>query len=157
VAVPLATGELIMAFKMKESDSVNELNFIGAGTYLEGNIETKGSLRIDGKVKGIVKSGDTLTVGSSGEIVGEVYVKNAIVGGRIEGNVSIEQKLVLESTSSLSGNLRASKLIIDEGAYFSGKSQMGATQKAKETTPKGTDENPKLFSSEGVASGASQK
>lgn len=147
-----------MAFKMKDSDSGNELNFIGAGTYLEGNIETKGSLRIDGKVKGIVKSGDTLTVGSAGEIVGEVHVKNAIVGGKIEGNVYSEQKLVLESTSSLTGNLRASKLIIDEGAYFSGKSQMGATtQKIKETSQKGTDENPKLFSSEGVASGASQK
>jgi cytoskeletal protein CcmA (bactofilin family) len=158
MAVVLNTGEVNMAFKAKDTDSGNELNFIGAGTYLEGNIETKGSLRIDGKVKGIVKSGDTLTVGSSGEIVGEVHVKNAIVGGRIEGNVNIEQKLVLESTSSLSGNLRASKLIIDEGAFFSGKSQMGnSSQKMKEMPLKGTDENPKLFSSEGVASGATQK
>ena len=65
-----------MAFKMKDAHDSNELNFIGAGTYVEGNIETKGSLRIDGKVKGIVKSGDTLTVGSSGEIIGEVHVKN---------------------------------------------------------------------------------
>ena len=151
-----------MALKIKDSYSdSNELNFIGAGTYLEGNIETKGSLRIDGKVKGTVKSGDTLTVGVSGEIIGEIYVKNAIVGGRIEGNVHIEQKLVLESTSSLTGNLRTSKLIIDEGAFFSGKSQMGAGQNVKEVAPKETNkeirENPKLFSSEGAASGASQK
>lgn len=149
-----------MGLKIKDSHSdSNELNFIGAGTYLEGNIETKGSLRIDGKVKGTVKSGDTLTVGSSGEIIGEVYVKNAIVGGKIEGNVNIEQKLVLESTSSLSGNLRTSKLIIDEGAFFSGKSQMGSGHNvrgiASKETPK--EENPKLFSSEGAASGASQK
>ena len=147
-----------MAFKAKEYNGENELNFIGAGTYVEGNIETKGSLRIDGRVKGIVKSGDTLTVGTSGEIVGEVHVKNAIVGGKIDGDVTIEQKLVLESTSSLNGNLRASKLIIDEGAYFSGKSHMGNTaQKTKETQLKEANENPKLFSSEGVASGASQK
>jgi cytoskeletal protein CcmA (bactofilin family) len=151
-----------MAFKMKDvQGGSNELNFIGAGTYVEGNIETKGSLRIDGKVKGIVKSGDTLTVGSGGEIIGEVHVKNAIIGGKIEGDVNIEQKLVLESTSSLSGNIRANKLIIDEGAFFTGKSQMGTNQNMKSITskepPKETEENPKLFSSEGAASGASQK
>jgi cytoskeletal protein CcmA (bactofilin family) len=151
-----------MALKIKDSQSnSNELNFIGAGTYLEGNIETKGSLRIDGKVKGTVKSGDTLTVGSGGEIIGEVYVKNAIVGGRIEGNVHIEQKLVLESTSSLSGNLKTSKLIIDEGAFFTGKSQMGSGHNVRGLTSKESnkdiEENSKLFSSEGAASGASQK
>jgi len=147
-----------MALKPKSTNNeTHELNFIGAGTYLEGNIETKGSLRIDGKVKGTVKSGDTLTVGSSGEIVGEVYVKNAVVGGRIEGNVNIEQKLVLESTSSLSGNLRTSKLIIDEGAFFSGKSQMGTAQKAKEASSEKTEEKSDLFSSEEAPSGAAQK
>lgn len=146
---------------MKDAHDSNELNFIGAGTYVEGNIETKGSLRIDGKVKGIVKSGDTLTVGSSGEIIGEVHVKNAIIGGKIEGDVNIEQKLVLESTSSLSGNIRANRLIIDEGAFFTGKSQMGTGQNLKgitsKETPKETEENPKLFSSGGAASGAAQK
>lgn len=147
-----------MAFKAKDSDNeTHELNFIGAGTYLEGNIETKGSLRVDGKVKGIVRSGDTLTVGSSGEIVGEVYVKNAIVGGKIEGNVHIEQKLVLESTSSLTGNLKTSKLIIDEGAFFSGKSQMGAVQKMKELISKESDEKTASFSSEGATGEAAQK
>lgn len=147
-----------MALKPKSTNNeTHELNFIGAGTYLEGNIETKGSLRIDGKVKGTVKSGDTLTVGSSGEIVGEVYVKNAVVGGRIEGNVNIEQKLVLEATSSLSGNLRTSKLIIDEGAFFSGKSQMGTTQKAKDVASERAEEKSDLFSSEEAAGGAEQK
>lgn len=147
-----------MALKPKSTNNeTHELNFIGAGTYLEGNIETKGSLRIDGKVKGTVKSGDTLTVGSSGEIVGEVYVKNAVVGGRIEGNVNIEQKLVLESTSSLSGNLRTSKLIIDEGAFFSGKSQMGSQQKVKDAPPEKAEEKSDLFSSEEAPGGAGQK
>ncbi len=147
-----------MVFKVKDSSNESsELNFIGSGTYLEGNIETKGSLRIDGKVKGIVKSGDTLTVGSTGEIIGEVYVKNAIVGGKIEGNVNIEQKLVLESTSSLTGNLKTNKLIIDEGAFFSGKSQMGTVSKMKEITSKETDDKPKSFSSEGATSEAAQK
>jgi cytoskeletal protein CcmA (bactofilin family) len=147
-----------MAFKGTDSNrESNELNFIGSGTYLEGNIDTKGSLRIDGRVKGIVKSGDTLTIGASGEVIGEVYVKNAIVGGKIEGNIHIEQKLVLESTSSLTGNLKTNKLIIDEGAFFSGKSQMVSGSKMKETTSKESEEKSKSLFSEGATSEAEQK
>ena len=125
-----------MTLKTKSTNNQShELNFIGGGTFLEGSIETRGSLRIDGKVKGIVKSGDTLTVGTDGEIIGEVHVKNAIIGGRIEGDVFVEEKLILEATSYLNGNVKTSKLIIDEGAFFSGKSQMGKNSEGKEKVP----------------------
>lgn len=144
-----------MSLKAKSTNGQsNELNFIGSGTYLEGSIETTGSLRIDGKVKGTVKSGDTLTVGNGGEIIGEIQVKNAIVGGRIEGDVVVEEKLILESTSYLNGNLKANKLIIDEGAFFSGKSQMGkgGSDSAKSVSISG--EPKKTFAAGEVASGA---
>jgi len=121
-----------MGIKMKNSTPAsNELNFIGAGTVIEGNFETKGSLRVDGRIKGIVKSGDTVTIGTTGEIEGEVYARNAIIGGRVIGDLTIEEKLVLESTSSINGNLKATKLIIDEGAIFNGKSEMSQHQMEK--------------------------
>jgi cytoskeletal protein CcmA (bactofilin family) len=126
-----------MAIKSREESSefksANELNFIGTGTYLEGSIEAKGSMRIDGKVKGAVKAGDTLTVGAKGEISGEVHARTAIVGGRIEGDIRVEEKLVLEANSILVGNLKAKKLVIDDGAVFQGKSDMGATKSSKQT------------------------
>ena len=115
-----------MALKVKPANSVsNELNFIGTGTTLEGLIETNGSLRIDGKIKGTVKSNDSVTIGSGGEVLGDVFARNVILGGKVEGNVVVEEKLILESTSILIGNIRAAKLIIDEGALFNGKSEMG--------------------------------
>ena len=82
-----------MAFqKMKGNETPqNQLNFITAGTYLEGTIETKGSLRIDGKVKGIIRAADDVSVGRNGEIVGELYAKTAKIAGKVEGNVYIEQ------------------------------------------------------------------
>jgi len=124
-----------MALKTKEPDdsykSTNELNFIGAGTYVEGTVETKGSLRIDGRVKGAVKAGDTLTIGSKGEISGEVHARMAVVGGKIEGDIRVDEKLVLEANSTLVGNLKAKKLVIDEGALFQGKSDMGAPKTIK--------------------------
>lgn len=127
-----------MALKVKQTETLqNELNIINAGTYLEGTIETKGSVQINGKVKGMVKAADEVRVGRSGEIVGEVYAKSARVAGKIEGDVYIEQKLTLEETSSLNGNLTAAKLIIDEGAFFNGKSDMGANRNLGNNGKKG--------------------
>lgn len=126
-----------MALKLKDAPvggrSSNELNFLGEGTYVEGTVETKGSLRIDGRVKGAIKTADTLTVGSNGVVSGEVHARVAVVGGRVEGNIQVDDKLVLEANSTLVGNLKAKKLIIDEGAVFQGKSDMGVSGEASRT------------------------
>ena len=122
-----------MALKDNSSSSSTELNFLGGGTVVEGTIRTDNSVRVDGKLKGKLICKNTLTVGINGEIDGEVQAKNAIVGGKIKGKVSIAEKLVLESKSVLIGELKASKLIIDEGAVFDGTSDMG--NKKEEVEP----------------------
>ena len=120
-----------MGSKNNSSSSSTELNFLGGGTTVDGTIKTNNSVRIDGKLKGKLICKNTLTVGLNGEIDGEVQAKNAIVGGKIKGKVSIEEKLVLESKSVLIGELKASKLIIDEGAVFDGTSDMGSHEETK--------------------------
>jgi cytoskeletal protein CcmA (bactofilin family) len=124
-----------MSLKAKSEESnykmTNELNLIGVGTFVEGTVETKGSLRIDGRVKGAVKTGETLTIGGKGEVSGEIQARMAVVGGKIEGDIRVEEKLVLEANSVLIGNLKAKKLVIDEGALFQGKSDMGAAKGGK--------------------------
>ncbi len=122
-----------MAIKESSSSTSTELNFLGGGTVVEGTIRTDNSVRVDGKLKGKLICKNTLTIGLNGEIDGEVQAKNAIVGGKIKGKVSIAEKLVLESKSVLIGELKASKLIIDEGAVFDGTSDMG--NKKDETQP----------------------
>ncbi len=115
-----------MALKDNASESSStELNFFGGGTVVEGTIRSSNSVRIDGKIKGKLICKNTLTVGVNGVIEGEVEAKNAIVGGKINGKVKVTEKLVLESKSILIGDLKASKLLIDEGAVFEGTSDMG--------------------------------
>ena len=115
-----------MAIKSGSSEGVSaELNFIGKGTVVEGNVSTESSIRVDGRIKGSLTCKNTLTVGENGEIEGDVKATNAIIGGRIKGKVIVQEKLVLESKSSLNGELKAKKLIIDEGATFDGMSNMG--------------------------------
>jgi cytoskeletal protein CcmA (bactofilin family) len=110
--------------KSNTESGLNELNILNAGTYLEGTLETKGSVQINGKLKGVIKAGDEVRIGRTGEIIGEIYAKNARVAGKVEGNMFIEERLTLEESSSLNGNLTAGKLIIDEGAFFNGHADM---------------------------------
>jgi cytoskeletal protein CcmA (bactofilin family) len=114
--------------KIKEnvpSISSTELNFLGSGTYVEGIIKTESSVRVDGTIKGKLVCKNTLTVGINGQIEGDIEAKNAIIGGKINGKIKVAEKLVLESKSALMGEIKASKLIIDEGAIFEGTSKMG--------------------------------
>jgi len=124
-----------MALKGSSASNATELNFIGKGTHIDGNIKTASSIRIDGSIKGTLICKNTVTIGENGAIEGDVEAINAIVGGRVQGRVIVSEKLVLEAKSSLTGELKAKKLIIDEGAVFEGTSSMGATSTEAHTVP----------------------
>lgn len=125
-----------MALKSGSSEGKStELNFIGNGTSLVGDLVTNSSIRVDGKIKGTLKCEHTLTVGESGEVNGTVEAKNAVIGGKIQGKVVVREKLVLEAKSRLVGELKAKKLIIDEGAVFDGASDMGVSTPAEQSKP----------------------
>jgi len=111
----------------KNNDSEGAMNtIIGKGTKVEGKMEVASSVRIDGSFKGELKAIDTLIVGSTGELSDvTVNVKNAIIGGRIKGNVTASSKVTLESSSRLEGDLTAKLLIIEEGALFTGNCKSG--------------------------------
>jgi cytoskeletal protein CcmA (bactofilin family) len=102
----------------------NDLNLVGAGTVFEGKIRTPGSLRIDGKVIGDVTVSQNIHVGNTGETEGTIAGKNVTIGGKVTGIITAQEKLVLESKAVIKGDIRATKLVIDEGATFDGKCVM---------------------------------
>ncbi|MBW7886852.1 MAG: polymer-forming cytoskeletal protein [Bacteroidetes bacterium] len=109
---------------MAEKTFVKDLNLIGAGTTVEGKIRTQGSLRLDGKMTGEIHAAENLAIGATGEIEGMINGKNITVGGKVKGNISAVEKLVLEGKSVVKGDMRAARLVIDEGATFDGKISM---------------------------------
>lgn len=118
---------------MSKTDLVKELNMIAAGTTVEGKIRTQGSVRVDGKIIGEISASESLAVGTSGEIEGNISAKNITIGGKIRGSVNIVEKAVLEGKSVVKGDLRAARLIIDEGAIFDGKVSMSDKAQSFET------------------------
>ena len=111
----------------KYNDPEGAMNtIIGKGTQVEGNMKVVQSLRIDGSFKGSINASETLIVGASGELTDvKVNVKNAIIGGKIKGNITASNKVTLESSSRLEGDLTAKLLVIEEGSLFTGNCQSG--------------------------------
>lgn len=110
------------------SDS-GALNIVGAGTSIEGDIISSGDIRIDGSLKGTVKTRGKLVVGPSGNVEGEVYCQNADISGSIRGKVNVTELLSLKGTAKLSGEISTGKLSIEPGADFSGSCSMGGVVK----------------------------
>ena len=126
---------------MKNLEKPGELNTIlGKGAFFEGVISVEHSLRVDGRVKGDIKTSDTLVVGKEGDIQGNVKAKNLVVGGKLSGIIDIDGKTVLESRSEFHGEMKTRKLVIDEGATFDGKcSMLGDEKKGIDVLKKNDD------------------
>jgi cytoskeletal protein CcmA (bactofilin family) len=105
-------------------DPVKEMNIIGTGTVVEGKIRSQGNVRVDGKLIGEVTASESLSVGVTGEIEGNVTAKNVTVGGKVRGTISATEKIVFEGKSVVRGDIRATRLIVDEGSIFDGRVSM---------------------------------
>jgi cytoskeletal protein CcmA (bactofilin family) len=111
-----------------------ELSLIGTGTVVQGKVMTEGSIRIDGTMVGDVVAKANAAIGSSGILEGNLSAKNISLAGRVKGTVTASEKLILESRSVLRGDIRASKLVVDEGAMFDGQCSM-STEGGEEVKP----------------------
>ncbi|MFP4520511.1 MAG: polymer-forming cytoskeletal protein [Fibrobacterota bacterium] len=104
--------------------SGNLLTMIGAGAKFDGSIEADHDIRIDGFVKGSVKSSGELTIGSEGCVQADVEVKSAKISGEVNGNLHVSEMVELEEKASLVGDIKTKNLIINEGAVFHGNCKM---------------------------------
>ncbi len=107
----------------------NSSNTIGKGTVLEGNIETYGNIRIEGKVIGNVKSKSKVALGNSSNIQGNITAQNADIEGEVKGKIEISELLVLKATAIINGDIVTGKLVVEPGAVFNGSCKMGAAVK----------------------------
>lgn len=102
----------------------NNLNIIGFGSEIKGEVNTNGDIRIDGTVNGNITVKGKIVVGETGRILGNIYCKQCDVFGYVEGNVNTQDLLSLKASSSVNGDMVCSKLAIEPGAKFTGKCDM---------------------------------
>ncbi|HET8655648.1 MAG TPA: polymer-forming cytoskeletal protein [Longimicrobiaceae bacterium] len=115
------------------------ISIIGPGMQIEGDLVTEGVLRIEGRVRGTIRAAKMVVLGKDGEIDGDIFTHDAVIGGRVVGTVVAEGRLELQSTCVVDGRIRASAehLKLDEGARFSGQIEMlDGTEVPREVPPR---------------------
>jgi cytoskeletal protein CcmA (bactofilin family) len=97
---------------------------IGQETSLRGSYNAKNSIRVDGEIYGNVTSEDGIIVGDKGMVRGNIVAKTVLVSGKVKGNITAYQRLELQPTAQVEGDVTAPVFIIEEGAMFEGNCQM---------------------------------
>jgi cytoskeletal protein CcmA (bactofilin family) len=96
---------------------------LGAGSALEGKLKTEGNIRLDGIFTGTLEISGNVLVGETANISADIDAKNVSIAGSVRGNVS-GNKVQLLRTGKVWGNITASALTTEEGAFIDGKITM---------------------------------
>lgn len=119
-------------------------NVLNSDVEIKGNLRFAGDLTLEGKLEGEINSEGTLTLGDSAVVNGNVNVNSVVVRGKINGNIVAKDKIDLKAKAELFGDIRASKLVIEEGVTFVGKTEVNPNKVAPSTQPPPrTPEGPK--------------
>src|SRR5258705_4580189 len=102
----------------------NSKNVLNSDVELKGTLKFSGELTFDGKLDGDINSDGTLNLGDNAVVKGNLSVNSAIMRGKVNGNVAAKEKIDLKSKTELFGDIRAPKLVIEEGVTFVGKSEV---------------------------------
>jgi cytoskeletal protein CcmA (bactofilin family) len=100
---------------------VGEQATIGKSLFIKGEITGSESLFVDGKVEGsIILPGNRVTVGRNGQVGANISAREIVVLGKIRGNVSATDRVDIRAEGSLSGDVSAARISIEDGAFFKG-------------------------------------
>jgi cytoskeletal protein CcmA (bactofilin family) len=105
--------------KEKNTDRIS--TFIGADASIDGAIEFKGTIRVDGRVKGTISSnGGTVVVGEKGIVNAEISVNVAVVMGEVNGSIDAKERIEVYPPGRLGGDIQSPIVSIEPGGIFNG-------------------------------------
>jgi len=104
----------------KKHAKLGSFTVIGLNSDFRGDLNIKGELRVEGIVNGLVNA-DSVTLGQSATVKGEIRAKKIIVEGKVEGNLKAKEIVEIRSTGKVLGEIFTNKLSIMEGGVVNGK------------------------------------
>jgi len=94
---------------------------IGKSLVVKGELSGSESLYIDGKVEGAINlPGNRVTVGRNGQVAANISAREVVVLGKVRGNVQASDRVDIRSEGSLTGDVVAARISIEDGAFFKG-------------------------------------
>jgi cytoskeletal protein CcmA (bactofilin family) len=99
---------------------------IASSVKVEGDFSSQGNVLIEGVVEGSLRTERDLRVGERAVITADVSAANATVAGEVRGNIVCAERLELEATARVMGDVRTKVLVVTSGATLNGRIAMGA-------------------------------
>lgn len=118
-------------------------NVLTSDVEIKGNLKFSGELAFDGKLDGEIHTDGILNLGDGAVINGHINAQSVVVRGKITGNINAKEKIDLKAKAELFGDIRASKLTIEEGVTFVGKSEVNPNKASPTPPPVRPTESPK--------------
>ncbi len=110
---------------MSKKNSEGKLDtIIGPETSVKGDLRVEGCVRLDGQVEGTVEVVETFLAGQNSLLKGELRCRDAVVAGRIEGNLFAKETVELQPGAKVYGNIHCTGLLIQRGCFFEGNCSM---------------------------------
>ncbi len=104
---------------------------LGEGVTFRGELSFERLLRIDGTFEGELLSQGKVIVGPKGVVKANLVLREAVIEGRVEGDITVQEKLELRGDASVKGNIRAKSICVDEGVTLEGHITVGHVDKTK--------------------------
>jgi cytoskeletal protein CcmA (bactofilin family) len=124
-------GERIMAENLS--------TIIGKDSLFTGTMEVKGTLRVDGRIKGKIICDETISIGVTGEVEADIDAKIVVVAGTVVGNIHTSDKIEMQAKAKVLGDLITKGIVIEQGAIFHGSCQMKGLKENEQRADKVTE------------------
>jgi cytoskeletal protein CcmA (bactofilin family) len=96
-------------------------SLLDAQLIVSGDLDTGGSLRIDGKLEGNIRRADTVVLGVGATMSGDVHAREVVIGGTITGNVHASERVELQATAIVTGDILTQTILVQEGGVVNGR------------------------------------
>ena len=94
---------------------------IGKSLVIKGEVTGSESLYIDGRVEGSISlAGNRVTIGRNGVVAANINAREIVVLGKVRGNLTASDRVDIRSDGSLTGDVVAARISIEDGAFFKG-------------------------------------
>lgn len=124
-------------------DATNPDTVFGREAYFQGTLTAKGSLKIDGRIDGSIVDAKMVTVGKTGKIKGDISCETCSVSGEVKGNILALAAIEVMSGARVEGDLRAPRIVLEEGAFFNGNCSMEPPAKEQHSARPQQQEQPR--------------
>lgn len=110
-------------------------NVLNSEVEIKGNLKFAGELTFDGKLEGEIHTDGVLNLGDSAVVTGNINAQSVVVRGKVNGNINAKEKIEIKSKAELFGDIRSTKLVVEEGVTFVGRTEVNPNKVAPTPPP----------------------